>query len=136
MQTLIERARRAGLELQGPKIQVENLEAALGHAARGLGATVLLRTVAEAATFPKLLKTVSFDPPYETFAFVSAVASRTHLPRSSWAALTEQQIRFGKPVLPPIAQREPAAPSRRRADRRAAVRAGLRNGPGSPSGRW
>lgn len=103
MQTLIERARRAGVELQPPKIQVENLEAALGLAARGLGGTVVLRTVAEAATFPELLTTVSFDPPlYETFAFVQRSGVTLSPATRELIRLTEQQIaRFGKPVLPP-----------------------------------
>jgi hypothetical protein len=64
---------------------------------------VVLRTVAEAATFPELLRTVSFDPPlYETFAFVQRSGVTLSPATRELIRLTEQQIaRFGKPVMPP-----------------------------------
>lgn len=100
---LVERARQTGLELQPANIEVESLEAALGLTVRGLGAIVVLRTVTEAATFPELLRTVSFDPPlYETFAFIQRSGMKLSPATRELVRLSEQQIaRFGKPVLPP-----------------------------------
>jgi DNA-binding transcriptional LysR family regulator len=88
----------------GSQIEVETLEAALGLAARGLGGTVALRTVTEAASFPDTLRTVRFDPPlYETFAFVQRTGTKLSPATRELVRLTEQQIaRFGKPLRPPV----------------------------------
>jgi DNA-binding transcriptional LysR family regulator len=81
---LAERAQRAGLVL-APTIEVEELDAALDIAARGLADTVVSATVAALPWFPKGLGTVPFaDPLYETFAIVTR---RETVPSPAVAAL-------------------------------------------------
>ena len=66
---LQERAQRAGLRLE-PEVEVEDLEAALDLAARGIGDT-LAQTGMLTGNLAKRLHHASFDPPlYDTFAFI------------------------------------------------------------------
>lgn len=68
---LVERARRAGVTL-APIIEVEHVGSALGLAARGVGDTVVSRTVAAAPTFPAGLHLVPFaEPIYDTVASIT-----------------------------------------------------------------
>lgn len=68
---LVERAQAAGVRLE-PAIEVEELDAALELAARGLGDTVVARGVAEGRRFPRRLGWVPFaDPIFDTFAFIT-----------------------------------------------------------------
>lgn len=68
---LSERAQRAGVKLE-PQIDVEYLTAALDLAARGLGDTLVARSVVVGRGYGRRLGWVSLDPPlYHTFAFIT-----------------------------------------------------------------
>jgi DNA-binding transcriptional LysR family regulator len=68
---LLERAQAAGVRLE-PAIEVEEMDAALELAARGLGDTIVARGVADGPRFPRRLTTAPFaDPVYDTFAFAT-----------------------------------------------------------------
>lgn len=68
---LFERAQRAGAKLE-PQIDVEYLTAALDLAARGLGDTLVARSVVVGRGYGRRLGWVSLDPPlYHTFAFIT-----------------------------------------------------------------
>lgn len=67
---LVERAQRAGVALQ-PVIEVENMEAAIALAARGLGDTIVPRA-AIGRRHARTLHAASFaEPLYDTFAFIA-----------------------------------------------------------------
>jgi DNA-binding transcriptional LysR family regulator len=73
---LLERAQREGVRLE-PAIEVEELDAALDLAARGLGDTIVARWVAGGPRFPRNLGLVSLDPPvHDTFAVISRRGAR------------------------------------------------------------
>jgi DNA-binding transcriptional LysR family regulator len=73
---LAARAQNAGLTLE-PAIEVEDVDAALELAARGLGDTVLSQAIGHGRRLPEPLGVTSFDPPlYETFAFVTRRGAR------------------------------------------------------------
>jgi DNA-binding transcriptional LysR family regulator len=77
---LAELAQRVGVSIQ-PEIDVEDVEAAIELAARGLGDTIVARGVllAMGRRVPKRLGWVPFDEPiYDTFAFIA----RTNAPLS------------------------------------------------------
>jgi DNA-binding transcriptional LysR family regulator len=70
---LAELAQRVGVSIQ-PEIDVEDVEAALELAARGLGDTIVARGIllAMGRRVPKRLGWVPFDEPlYDTFAFIA-----------------------------------------------------------------
>jgi DNA-binding transcriptional LysR family regulator len=67
---LLERAQRAGVQLE-PQIEVEYVTAALELAARGLGDTIVARSIVISRGYGRKLHGVPFDPPFlETFAFI------------------------------------------------------------------
>jgi len=67
---LADRAQLEGVKLEA-MIEVENVEAALGLVARGVGDTFLSRAVAESSAFPAGVGTVPFaEPVYDTIALV------------------------------------------------------------------
>jgi DNA-binding transcriptional LysR family regulator len=77
---LAELGQRVGVSIQ-PEIDVEDVEAALELAARGLGDTIVARGIllAMGRRVPKRLGWVPFDEPiYDTFAFIA----RAHAPLS------------------------------------------------------
>jgi DNA-binding transcriptional LysR family regulator len=77
---LAELAQRVGVSIQ-PEIDVEDVEAAIELAARGLGDTIVARGIllAMGRRVPKRLGWVPFDEPiYDTFAFIA----RTNAPLS------------------------------------------------------
>ena len=77
---LAELAQRVGVSIQ-PEIDVEDVEAAIELAARGLGDTIVARGIllAMGRRVPKRLGWVPFDEPiYDTFAFIA----RAHAPLS------------------------------------------------------
>ena len=69
---LMDRAQRAGVALE-PAIEIEDSDAAVQMAARGLGDTFVASAVTLGSRFPsQRLHTASFDPPmYDTFAIVT-----------------------------------------------------------------
>jgi DNA-binding transcriptional LysR family regulator len=69
---LMERAQRAGVALE-PAIEIEDSDAAVQIAARGLGDTFVASAVTLGSRFPSdRLHTASFDPPmFDTFAIVT-----------------------------------------------------------------
>lgn len=68
---LADRAQRAGVRIE-PVVEVEDVEVALELAARGVGDTIVSRTIADAAAFRDRIGTVSFtEPLYDTFAFIA-----------------------------------------------------------------
>jgi DNA-binding transcriptional LysR family regulator len=70
---LAELAQRAGVALE-PQIDVEDVEAAIDLAARGMGDTIVSRSalLALGRRVPRRLGWVPFDPPvFDTFAFIS-----------------------------------------------------------------
>lgn len=99
---LMRRAREAGLELK-PAIEVENMESALALAAKGLGATYVLKTVTETAWFPETLSLVGLEQPlYDTFAFVWRKDAQLSPATQELVRLTRLQMAtYGRPALPP-----------------------------------
>lgn len=72
---LTERAQLEGLKIE-PIIEVEHVESALKLVARGVGDTIIARAVAESATCPPEVKTVSFaEPIYDTIAFIQRTST-------------------------------------------------------------
>ncbi len=68
---LRERAQRAGVTLE-PDIEVEYMTAALDLAQRGLGDTLVPRSIITSRGLSRRLASVPFDPPLiETFAFIT-----------------------------------------------------------------
>ncbi|RNE66773.1 LysR family transcriptional regulator [Cryobacterium tepidiphilum] len=67
---LADRAQVVGVRLD-PMIEVENVESALGLVARGIGDTIVSRSVAESSVFPAGISTVPFAEPFhETIALL------------------------------------------------------------------
>jgi LysR family cyn operon transcriptional activator len=68
---LMDRAQRGGLVIE-PIVEVESPAAALDLAARGVGDTIVSRTLVELLNLTDRLGSVSLDPPlHESFAFVT-----------------------------------------------------------------
>jgi DNA-binding transcriptional LysR family regulator len=99
---LKERAQAAGVRLE-PAIEVEELDAALELAARGLGDTVVARGVAEGRRFPRRLGSIPFaDPIFDTFAFIT----RRGAPLSP---ATRELLRVAERRVRELGERVPAA---------------------------
>ena len=91
---LAELAQRVGVTLE-PDIDVEDVEAALDLAARGLGDTILSRgfLLALGRRVSKRLGWVPFDPPiYDTFAFISRRGGQLSPATREFLRLAEERI--------------------------------------------
>jgi len=90
--TLLDRAQRAGVELE-PDIEVEYVEAALELCARGFGDTIGARSIAVGRGFAKRLGSVPFDPPLtDTFAFIHRRNAHLSPATRAFMALAEKRI--------------------------------------------
>jgi DNA-binding transcriptional LysR family regulator len=90
---LFERAQRAGVQLQ-TAIEVEEVANALDLAARGLGDTIISRSISlRRGALPSALGVASFDPPlHETFAFISRRGAHLSPATRELIALAEKQL--------------------------------------------
>lgn len=90
---IFERAQRAGVQLQ-PGIEVEEVVNALDLAARGLGDTVISRSISlRRGALPSALGYASFDPPLnETFAFIARRDAHLSPATRELIALAEKQL--------------------------------------------
>jgi DNA-binding transcriptional LysR family regulator len=90
--TLLDRAQRAGVELE-PDIEVEYVEAALELCARGFGDTVGARAIAVGRGFSRRVGLVPFDPPmYDTFAFIHRRNAHLSPATKAFMELAEKRI--------------------------------------------
>jgi DNA-binding transcriptional LysR family regulator len=106
---LAELAQRVGVSIQ-PQIDVEDIEAALELAARGLGDTIVARGIllALGSRVPKRLGWVPFDEPiYDTFAFIA----RSNAPLSP---ASREFLSLAREHLSALAQALRTEPPRRR----------------------
>jgi DNA-binding transcriptional LysR family regulator len=107
---LAELAQRVGVSIQ-PEIDVEDVEAAIELAARGLGDTIVARGIllAMGRRVPKRLGWVPFDEPiYDTFAFIA----RTNAPLSP---ASREFLSLARERLSELAKALRTEPPRRRA---------------------
>jgi hypothetical protein len=107
---LAELAQRVGVSIQ-PEIDVEDVEAAIELAARGLGDTIVARGIllAMGRRVPKRLGWVPFDEPiYDTFAFIA----RAHAPLSP---ASREFLSLARDRLSELAKALRTEPPRRRA---------------------
>ena len=107
---LAELAQRVGVSIQ-PEIDVEDVEAAIELAARGLGDTIVARGIllAMGRRVPKRLGWVPFDEPiYDTFAFIA----RTNAPLSP---ASREFLSLARERLAELAKALRTEPPRRRA---------------------
>ena len=107
---LAELGQRVGVSIQ-PEIDVEDVEAALELAARGLGDTIVARGIllAMGRRVPKRLGWVPFDEPiYDTFAFIA----RTNAPLSP---ASREFLSLARERLSELAKVLQTEPPRRRA---------------------
>lgn len=90
---LFDRAQRAGVRLE-PAIEVEEVGAAIDLAARGLGDTVISRSISlRRGALPSALGYASFDPPLvETFAFIARRDASLSPATRELIALAERQL--------------------------------------------
>jgi DNA-binding transcriptional LysR family regulator len=89
---LADRAQRAGLRIE-PQIEIEELNAALELAARGLGDTIVARSVVFGRRFPRKLHTAPFQPALrQTFAFVHRRGARLSPATQEIIGLTYDRI--------------------------------------------
>ncbi len=96
---LAERARAAGVILE-PAIEVEHCEAAVELAAKGLGSTIVSKTVRESPGFPASLKTVPLAPPlHDVLAIIWPKDSHLSPATDALLSFTRAHIRrIGGPV--------------------------------------
>jgi LysR substrate binding domain len=107
---LAELAQRVGVSIQ-PQIDVEDIEAALELAVRGLGDTIVARGIllALGSRVPKRLGWVPFDEPiYDTFAFIA----RSNAPLSP---ASREFLGLAREHLSALAKALRTEPPRRRA---------------------
>src|ERR687898_1303319 len=89
---LAARAQRAGVTLQ-PRIEVQQVTAALALAARGIGGTLVTRNLLERLDHGARLNAVPLDPPlHESFAFIRRRNARPSPATRALMALAEQHL--------------------------------------------
>jgi DNA-binding transcriptional LysR family regulator len=89
---LAELAQRAGVKIE-PTIEIEDPDAAMRLAARGLGDTIVARALADSRRFPRALGTVRFEPRlYDTFAFVQRRGARLSPATRELVGLAENRL--------------------------------------------
>ena len=89
---LAARAQRAGVTLQ-PRIEVQQVTAALELAARGIGGTLVTRILLERLDHGARLSAVPLDPPlHESFAFIRRRNARPSPATRALMALAEQRL--------------------------------------------
>ncbi|MCU1392978.1 MAG: LysR family transcriptional regulator [Ilumatobacteraceae bacterium] len=89
---LVERAQRAGLAIE-PIVEVESPAAALDLAARGVGDTVVSRTLVSLLQLADRLGCVSLDPPLlESFAFITPRAANTSPATAALIELAQNRL--------------------------------------------
>lgn len=91
---LAELAQRVGVSIK-PQIDVEDVEAAIELAARGLGDTIVARGILHALgkRVPKKLGWVPFDEPiYDTFAFISRANAPLSPASREFVALARERL--------------------------------------------
>ena len=107
---LAELAQRVGVTIE-PQIDVEDVEAAIELAARGLGDTIVValdRCSRWAGAIPRRLGWVPFDPPvFDTFAFISRRDARL-------SPATREFLRLARERLTALAEALRSKPPRRR----------------------
>jgi DNA-binding transcriptional LysR family regulator len=94
-----------GVELNA-SIEVEHLESALKLVEQGLGASYVLRTIAESTAFPAGLEVVPFTRPiFDTYAFVWRKDHSLSPASAELMAMARQLMAsYGKPARPPSAE--------------------------------
>jgi DNA-binding transcriptional LysR family regulator len=97
---LAERAQLAGVTLR-PVVEVEDLEAAVQLAARGIGDTVVARAVLRTMRGARSLHSVPFDDPlWETFAFIARRDAPVSPATRAFVELVERRLeRLGELIL-------------------------------------
>jgi DNA-binding transcriptional LysR family regulator len=97
---LAERAQLAGVTLR-PVVEVEDLEAAVQLAARGIGDTVVARAVLRTMRGARALHAVPFDDPlWETFAFIARRDAPVSPATRAFIELVERRLeRLGELIL-------------------------------------
>jgi DNA-binding transcriptional LysR family regulator len=97
---LAERAQLAGVTLR-PVVEVEDLEAAVQLAARGIGDTVVARAVLRTMRGARSLHAAPFDEPlWETFAFIARRDAPVSPATRAFVALVERRLeRLGELIL-------------------------------------
>ena len=97
---LAERAQLAGTTLT-PAIEVEDLEAAIQLAARGIGDTVVARAVLGTVRGTRSLHAVSFaEPLWETFSFIARRDAPVSPATRAFIELVERRLaRLGELIL-------------------------------------
>ncbi|MEA2291810.1 MAG: hypothetical protein QOF17_830 [Solirubrobacteraceae bacterium] len=89
---LLDRAQRAGVQLE-PQIEVEYVTAALELAARGLGDTIVARSIVISRGYGRKLHGVPFDPPFlETFAFIRRRGAHLSPATREFMRMAEQRV--------------------------------------------
>jgi DNA-binding transcriptional LysR family regulator len=89
---LYERAQRAGVSLE-PAVEIEDVQAAVQLAGRGVGDTMVSQAIATGSRFPRNLKTVPFDPPLrDTFALVTRRGGRLSPATRELLELAEREM--------------------------------------------
>jgi DNA-binding transcriptional LysR family regulator len=110
---LAELAQRVGVSIQ-PQIDVEDVEAAIELAARGLGDTIVARGIllAMGRRVPKKLGWVPFDEPiYDQFAFIARQGARLSPASREFLRLAQERLAAVAETLEtkPPRRRRPAA---------------------------
>jgi DNA-binding transcriptional LysR family regulator len=97
---LAERAQLAGVTLR-PVVEVEDLEAAVQLAARGIGDTVVARAVLRTMRAARNLHAAPFDDPmWETFAFIARRDAPVSPATRAFVELVERRLeRLGELIL-------------------------------------
>jgi DNA-binding transcriptional LysR family regulator len=97
---LAERAQLAGVTLR-PVVEVEDLEAAVQLAARGIGDTVVARAVLRTVRGARSLHAAPFDDPlWETFAFIARRDAPVSPATRAFVELVERRLeRLGELIL-------------------------------------
>ncbi|KFF60645.1 LysR family transcriptional regulator, partial [Cryobacterium sp. MLB-32] len=102
---LLERAQIAGVKID-VGIEVEHVETAINLVATGAGDSIVSRTVAHSANFPKNIRTFRFaDPLYDTIALVQretaflSPATKKIAQLAERALLAKMAVVTGRPIV-------------------------------------